>query len=68
MPSKKISEENNTAPHFLTLTVKNWYYLFDRHNRWDILLDSLCYCQKTKRAQDIPLGIYAEPCSSYCTK
>jgi putative transposase len=48
MPSKKISEENNTAPHFLTLTVKNWYYLFDRHNRWDILLDSLCYCQKQK--------------------
>jgi putative transposase len=45
---KKISEEKNTAPHFLTLTVKNWYYLFDRHNRWDILLDSLCYCQKQK--------------------
>jgi REP element-mobilizing transposase RayT len=38
----------NDEIFFLTLTVKRWYYLFDRHHRWDILLDSLKYCQKHK--------------------
>jgi len=32
----------------LTLTVKNWYYIFDRYDRWDILVDSLQYCKLNK--------------------
>ena len=34
--------------YFLTITVHRWYYLFDRHDRWDILADSLKYCQTNK--------------------
>lgn len=30
------------------MTVKKWYYLFDRHYRWNILADSLNYCRKNK--------------------
>ncbi len=30
------------------MTVKRWYYLFDRHYRWNILADSLNYCRKNK--------------------
>ena len=48
MPSVRINKELNQGIYFLTLTVKRWYYLFDRHKRWDILLDSLRYCQKNK--------------------
>lgn len=40
--------------YFLTFTTKNWYYLFDRHNRWDILADSLSFCVEKK-----DLKIYA---------
>jgi putative transposase len=48
MPSIRINKQLNEGMYFLTLTVKRWYYLFDRHNRWDILLKSLKYCQKNK--------------------
>ena len=48
MPSIRINKELNQRIYFLTFTVKRWYYLLDRHNRWDILLDSLRYCQKNK--------------------
>ena len=48
MPSIKISKEMDHKPFFLTMTVKNWYYLFDRHSRWEILLKSLRFCQKNK--------------------
>jgi putative transposase len=48
MPSIKISKDLNDSLYFCTLTVKNWYYLFDRHHRWEILIDSLQYCQKHK--------------------
>ena len=41
--------------YFLTLTVKNWYYIFDRHNRFQILSDSIQYCQKNK---DLKLFVY----------
>jgi len=54
MPSVKISQELNSRIYFLTFTVKNWYYVFDRHNRFQILGDSIRYCQKNK-----DLKIYA---------
>ena len=48
MPSIRISKENNSGIYFLTFTIKNWYYIFDRYYRWNILSDSLKYCQKNK--------------------
>ncbi|MDD3190277.1 MAG: transposase [Candidatus Pacebacteria bacterium] len=48
MPSIRISKELNSEIYFITFTVKNWYYIFDRHNRFKILADSIKYCQKHK--------------------
>jgi len=30
------------------MTIEKWYYIFDRYDRWDILAESLKYCQKNK--------------------
>ena len=49
MPSARITRDQNDQMYFITLTVRRWYYLFDRHNRWDILIDSLRYCQEHKQ-------------------
>ncbi|MBI4838661.1 MAG: transposase [Nitrospirae bacterium] len=54
MPSVRIPKEYTTGNYYLTFTVKNWYYIFDRHNRFEMLADSLKYCQKHKE-----LKIYA---------
>jgi putative transposase len=48
MPSRRVAAELNAGTYFLTLTVQRWYYLFDRHNRWQILSDSIRYCQDNK--------------------
>jgi len=49
MPSVRINKNlNHLDIYFLTFTVKNWYYIFDRHNRFEILSDSVQYCQKHK--------------------
>ncbi|MEA1937098.1 MAG: hypothetical protein U9N04_03230 [Patescibacteria group bacterium] len=37
MPSIRISQELNEGIYFLTFTVKNWYYVLDRHYRWNII-------------------------------
>jgi REP element-mobilizing transposase RayT len=54
MPSIRISKEANSGIYYLTFTVRNWYYIFDRHNRFEILAKSLKYCQKHKE-----LKVYA---------
>jgi len=46
--SIRVNKAMKEGVYFLTFTIKRWYYLFDRHNRWHILLDSLKYCQKNK--------------------
>jgi REP element-mobilizing transposase RayT len=48
MPSVRISKKLTSGIYYLTFTVKNWYYIFDRHNRFQILADSLKHCQKNK--------------------
>ncbi len=48
MPSIRISKELNNKLYFLTFTVKNWYYILDRHNHWNIISDSLKYFQENK--------------------
>jgi len=48
MPSIRVSPQENSGIYFLTLTVKNWYYVLDRYQRWNILADSLMYLKKNK--------------------
>ncbi len=48
MPSVRIDKNLNSEIYFLTFTIKNWYYIFDRHNRFEILVQSIQYCQKHK--------------------
>jgi len=48
MPKNRIPLANNHGMFFITPTVWNWYYLFDRHDRWNILYDSIAYCQQHK--------------------
>ncbi len=51
MPSLRINTNNNSGFYFTTFTIRNWYYLFDRYNRWDILAKSLRYCIEDKGLQ-----------------
>jgi len=48
MPSKRIRKEFKDRIYFVTLSIYGFNYLFDRHIRWEILLDSLKYCQHNK--------------------
>jgi REP element-mobilizing transposase RayT len=48
MPTARINKELNSGIYFLTPTIRNWYYIFDRHDRWQIIADSLDYCQASK--------------------
>ena len=41
MPFARISKEMKSGVWFVTPTVWNWYYVFDRHERWPILAESL---------------------------
>lgn len=49
MPKLRIpSDFHSNQLYFITPTIKNWYYIFDRHNRWQILADSIKFCQANK--------------------
>ncbi len=48
MPKSRISKEANQSLYFITPTIQNWYYIFDRHNRWQIIADSIKFCQANK--------------------
>jgi len=48
MPSARVSKEENCGVYFLTITVKNWYYVLDRYYRWNILANSLKYLKENK--------------------
>ncbi len=48
MPSVRVSKKFNNSVYFLTFSTKNLYYIFDRQYRWNILADSLKYCQANK--------------------
>ncbi|MEI7997512.1 MAG: hypothetical protein WCH01_21705, partial [Methylococcaceae bacterium] len=37
MPSRRVAVDLNAGTYYLTLTIQRWYYLFERHNRWQIL-------------------------------
>ena len=48
MPSLRVSRDLKDEIYFVTLTVSNWYYFFDKFNRFKILEESFVYCQKNK--------------------
>jgi putative transposase len=48
MPSRRVAFDLNAKTYYLTLTIQRWYYLFDRNKRWQILCESLRYCQQNK--------------------
>jgi putative transposase len=54
MPSIRVSLQFNQEMHFATLTIKDWQHILAKYKRWDILANSLQYCQKHKH-----LKIYA---------
>lgn len=51
MPIARIHRCEQDALYFVTPTVWNWYYIFDRHNRWQILADSLLFLQNNKQLE-----------------
>ncbi len=48
MPSKRISASESNGVYFLTCTIEHWYYIFDRHHRWEIIADAIRYAQTNK--------------------
>lgn len=48
MPSARVSKKENCGVYFITVTVKNWYYVLDRYYRWNILAGSLKYLKENK--------------------
>ena len=48
MPSLRVPSEEKHQIFFITCTVQKWYYIFDRHNRFQILADSIIFCQQKK--------------------
>jgi putative transposase len=42
----RIHKSNNDKMFFVTLTIERWYYIFDRHHRWEILLEALKFYQR----------------------
>lgn len=51
MTTLRVRTDNNDLPHFLTFTVRNWYYILDRYSRFNILSSSLQYAQNYKSLQ-----------------
>jgi len=57
MVQARICKDLNTGAYFVSPTVWNWYYVFDRHNRWQILADSLNYLQ-TQRGLEVHAYVF----------
>ena len=51
MPINRISSDAPGGVFFVTPTVQRWYYIFDRHDRWQILVESLQYLQTAGRLE-----------------
>ena len=48
MPSIRIKNELKNEIHFVTSTIQKWYYIFDRYDRWEILLNALRFYQENR--------------------
>lgn len=48
MPSVRILKEFKDQIYFITLTTKDWFYFFDRNDRFEILEDCFVFFQKNR--------------------
>ncbi len=48
MPSQSVARYLNTETYFITLTIKDWMYILDRHDRWDILSSAFKFYQNNR--------------------
>ena len=48
MPSLRVSKELKDEIYFVTFTVKDWIYIFNKSGCFEILEKSFVYCQKQK--------------------
>ena len=48
MPTTRINYENENQTHFLTITIIEWIDIFTKPQYFQIIIDSLKYCQKNK--------------------
>ncbi|MCK5123051.1 MAG: transposase [Candidatus Pacebacteria bacterium] len=48
MPTPRINQENENIAHFLTITIIEWIDVFTKPQYFQIIIDSLKYCQKNK--------------------
>lgn len=48
MLPKRIKQENENLTHFLTITIIEWIDIFTKPQYFQIIVDSLKYCQKNK--------------------
>ena len=48
MPTTRIKQENENQTHFLTITIIEWIDIFAKPEYFQIIIDSLKYCQKNK--------------------
>ena len=48
MPIAHIPRDAASAVYFVTPTVRHWHYVFDRHDRWHILAESLRFLQERR--------------------
>ncbi|MBU4217201.1 transposase [Candidatus Parcubacteria bacterium] len=48
MPTLRINIENEDDTHFITITTIEWIDIFTKTEYFDVIIDSLKYCQKNK--------------------
>ena len=48
MSQLRIKTELREGFYFVTMTAHRWYYIFDRHNRWQILADAIRFAQENR--------------------
>lgn len=52
MSKARVKEASKSGCYFITPTIWNWCYIFNGHNCWRIIADSLKYCQQHKGSVD----------------
>jgi len=48
MPTSRIKQGNENITHFLTITIIEWIDIFTKPKYFQIIINSLRYCQKNK--------------------
>jgi REP element-mobilizing transposase RayT len=48
MPTPRINNEYENLTHFLTITVIEWIDIFTKLEYFDLIIDSMLFCQKNK--------------------